>query len=355
MWTGAFGVPYLPVTYGRCGVGVMRPNVDTLVVEPAAPQPGVFTRRGPLRFPARLGRSAAPGARVFWLLLTCVTTAMVPSTAWAEGKEASPKGYPPCLEKADDAAVAAARGAFEAGKAAFNEADYPRAILYWEDAFRRDCSAVLLLKNLARAYEAHGQHAEAAVALRTYLERAPEAEDKAELEAQLRDIDAKIAAATSPPPGPAPAARPSPSPSPASRANSSTEDASASEDGPDLTSDAETESPPNTTKVLAGVVAGTGAALAMVSAVFWFDANAQERKANEVCPERGACSSPEATRLGNEAIDSKQRWAIVGGVGGALVAGGIIWYLAAPSEAEDGGFTPELGPNYAGVTWTSGF
>lgn len=337
----------------------MRPIVGTFVVKPAAPMRRPFFLRGPSLFLAELPRSvdrATTWPRVIAMLVTWMTIAFFPAAGWANTHTA--KEYPPCTEKADDAAVQAARGAFEAGKAAFNETDYPRAILYWEDAFRRDCSAVLLLKNLARAYEAHAQYPEAAVALRTYLTRAPDAEDKAELEAQLQAIEAKIAdTKAKQPPGPAPssATRPATSASHAGHNGTPDANATASESPEEFATESPAESPTNTSKVVAGVIAGTGAAVAMASAVFWFDANAQEKKANEVCPVREECTSPEATRLGNEAIDDQQRWAIVGGVGAALVAGGIIWYLAAPSEADDAGLSPQLGPDYAGVTWTSGF
>ncbi len=123
--------------------------------------------------------------------------------AWAQetGASTTAPSYPACTTAADEAALQAARGAFEAGKAAFNEADYGRAIVYWEDAFRRDCSASLLLKNLGRAYEANGQFAHAVVALTTFLEREPNAEDRAELEAQIAGLKNRAPAAA-----PAPAA-----------------------------------------------------------------------------------------------------------------------------------------------------
>ena len=70
-----------------------------------------------------------------------------------------------------DSDVTAAKGAFQAGNVSFNEADYDRAILYWEDAYRRDCTATLLLQHLGRAYEGLGNLEQAVIALRTI--RAP--------------------------------------------------------------------------------------------------------------------------------------------------------------------------------------
>ena len=82
-----------------------------------------------------------------------------------------PTRYPECTHEASEADLTAAKAAFQAGNVSFNEADYPRAILYWEDAFRRDCTAHPLLLNLARAYELNAQKRKAVVALETYLKR----------------------------------------------------------------------------------------------------------------------------------------------------------------------------------------
>ena len=95
------------------------------------------------------------------------------------------KQYAECAREATDTDVTAAKGAFQAGNASFEEADYPRAIVYWEDAYRRDCSAHGMLLNLARAYELNGNKPQAVVALRTYLQRVPSA-DKEKIEARLK-------------------------------------------------------------------------------------------------------------------------------------------------------------------------
>src|SRR5690606_6759565 len=89
-----------------------------------------------------------------------------------------PKPYPACDREPTAAEINGAKGAYGAGQASFNEADYGRAILYWEDAFRRDCTASKLLLNLARAYELSSKKDHAVLALETYLERRPEAPDR---------------------------------------------------------------------------------------------------------------------------------------------------------------------------------
>ena len=55
----------------------------------------------------------------------------------------------------------------------FDENDYPTAIQYFRDAYRRDCTKYELLNIISRAYELKGDKPEAINALETYLKRAP--------------------------------------------------------------------------------------------------------------------------------------------------------------------------------------
>ena len=103
--------------------------------------------------------------------------------------EDEPKPYPECAKAPSEVETAAAKGAYQAGNASFDEADYPRAITYWEDAYRRDCTANLLLKNLARAYELYGQKRQAVVALETYLVREPSSSDKDQIQRRIEVLD----------------------------------------------------------------------------------------------------------------------------------------------------------------------
>src|SRR5690349_15710384 len=87
--------------------------------------------------------------------------------------------YPVCGARApapDD--VAAAKKTYELGNRYLGEADYDRAINYYRDAYRTDCTAHKLLGYIARAYELKGDRSEAVRALELYLERAPKADDR---------------------------------------------------------------------------------------------------------------------------------------------------------------------------------
>ena len=105
--------------------------------------------------------------------------------ASARMASAQAKPYPECTAEPTEGDVAAAKGAFQAGQASFNEADYARAITYWEDAYRRDCTAHALLLNLARAYELGGDKEQAVEALQTYLARKPESPQKDQINRRI--------------------------------------------------------------------------------------------------------------------------------------------------------------------------
>lgn len=110
-------------------------------------------------------------------------------SAFAEGEV---KAYPVCSEGPSESDTSAARGAYEAGQVSFHEADYDRALLYWEDAFRRDCTAVKLLLNIARAYELSSDLKSAVNALRTYAERRPDAPDISSVQKRIQKLQEHI-------------------------------------------------------------------------------------------------------------------------------------------------------------------
>src|SRR6476659_9216277 len=112
------------------------------------------------------------------------------SSLGAAAEETHP--YVDCTHEASEADVTAAKAAFQAGNVSFNEADYPRAILYWEDAFRRDCSAHPLLLNLARAYELNGQKQQAVIALETFLQREPNTTERAQIQRRIEVLKKQI-------------------------------------------------------------------------------------------------------------------------------------------------------------------
>src|SRR4051812_40448052 len=186
--------------------------------------------------------------------------------------------YPECTHEASDADLTAAKAAFQAGNVSFNEADYPRAILYWEDAFRRDCSAHPLLLNLARAYELNGQKQQAVTALETFLEREPNSSESAQIQRRIevlkKQIDTERAAAVPATVAPTtgnPAQTPATAPPPAQNTVVLSEH-------------------PKSKSVLPLVVAGVGGAMFIVGGLVFLDASKKVKNFEEICgPKHNQC------------------------------------------------------------------
>lgn len=251
--------------------------------------------------------------------------------------------YPPCLTEPDDAATAAAKGAFQAGNAAFQESDYNRAILYWEDAFRRACTADAMLKNLARAYELNNQPEQALIALKTYVKRAPGKDDLPAVERRIDTLEAKLA-----PPAPEPSSGSDPDLDPVT-----------------LPTEASSLGPPEETDAGVGersitplIVGGVGLAALGVGLGFWLDATSRRDDAVRECGvERSEdCQIPEFQTAGNRAVEDQQMWTFINIGTGALAVAGVIWYFAQDDGSEqETVLAPAIAPGYAGVQLSGSF
>jgi tetratricopeptide (TPR) repeat protein len=226
--------------------------------------------------------------------------------------------------------MAAAKGAFEAGNAAFNEADYPRAITYWEDAYRRDCTAHPMLRNLARAYELDGQYAKAILALETFLQRQPNSEDDVSIPRRIEALRKKLAEeqaqAESQKAEPAPVAPPPPEPPP--------------------------PAPKMERSPVPLYVAAGGALVGVVGGALWYPAYSTLQEIADECPDRGRDMVCPRAAEGNQARSDVTLWGIVGGVGAAVAVTGVVWYFL-QDEQPVTGLVTELGPGYAGLRYAA--
>lgn len=279
-------------------------------------------------------------------LASCVTVATLLASGLVHAEEA--KQYPQCSHEPTETDLTAAKGAFQAGNASFDEADYPRAIVYWEDAYRRDCTAHALLLNLARAYELNSKKPQAVVALQTYLARVPASPDKDKIQKRLEVIQKQIdadkaqaAAASAQPAAPVAAAPAAPSP--------------AAPSPPAEEPDSGGKRP-----ILPLVVAGAGAGIAVVGTVLYATGRSDLSKAEDKCPDRQCSGDPSAAEDGNSA----RKRVTLGGtltVTGILVAGGgLVWYFLSPKSAPPAAqtarvLTPVAAPNYLGLSYSGAF
>jgi tetratricopeptide (TPR) repeat protein len=247
--------------------------------------------------------------------------------------------YAECTHEASEADLTAAKAAFQAGNVSFNEADYPRAILYWEDAFRRDCSAHPLLLNLARAYELNGQKQQAVIALETFLQREPNTTERAPiqrrievLKKQLETEQAAVPVAAPPPPTATPAQPPPPQQQPVALKDH-----------------------PKSNKVVPLVVAGAGAALFVVGGLIYLDGAKKVKDYEEQCGTNHKQCPTEIVKPANEAAKKETTGGVIALIGLPVLAGGLIWYFVASSSGKSALVTPAVGPGYAGLALNGGF
>lgn len=261
----------------------------------------------------RVFSPAGPRPRFFFrALLPALLLTGLPAVASAEEPT---KSYPECGREPTDAEVQAAKGAFDAGNASFNEADYTRAIDYWEDAFRRDCTANPLLLNLARAYELAGRKRQAVVALETYLTRKPSSGEKDQITRRVEVLKKKIAEEDA-----------------AAAAAPTTNNGTGTTTQPGTTPLPPPEKEPQTprAKRSAGpwIVIGIGGAATIVGAIGYVSNKQKMDDAAAKCGDggRGMCTNDQAVIDGNEARKGLTTSGIVMGVGAAAVVGGFVWW-----------------------------
>jgi tetratricopeptide (TPR) repeat protein len=248
------------------------------------------------------------------------------------------KTFAECTRSPSESDVAAAKGAFEAGQVSFHEADYDRAILYWEDAFRRDCTALLLLVNLARAYELSGQRAHAVASLETYLERRPNAAERDQILRRIEGLQRQLdrerdEAAAAAPPEP--------------------------EEGPPAPATVVDEGTGTTDSYWPLVVAGSGVAVGIAGAVLWGANQSTINRSIDRCTEisRGEYECPDQVAEDARAAQRRRNAGIGVTLGGAALAlGGAVTYFVLNSQSrQSAGLTPSVGPGFAGLTYAGAF
>lgn len=262
------------------------------------------------------------------------------------------KSYPDCGREPTDAEVAAAKGAFQAGNASFNEADYARAIDYWEDAYRRDCTANPLLLNLARAYELAGRKRQAVVSLETFLAREPNSGEKDQINRRIEVLKKKIAeedAAASSAPGPINGGGVTPPPS------------GGNQPVPVEPSSDQAKRSPGP-----WILIGVGGAAVIVGTIGIIGNKKKVDDANDECGGNRNMCPFEVAKRGNDARTALNASAVITGAGGLLIGGGVVWYILDSQRVERANqalstrplrarLTPVVGPGVAGLSVSGAF
>lgn len=269
----------------------------------------------------------------FWL--TGATLCVSAHAAAQEGKV-----FPECTRSPSESDISAAKGAFEAGQVSFQEADYARAILYWEDAFRRDCTALALLLNLSRAYELAGAKLDAISALETYLERRPHATDREQISRRIDVLKRQLEEERS---------QEEPSPPPTSEPPS--------EEPAPVAAPIHDPGTPSMRPVWPLVVAGTGLATGVIGTVLWTTNQSSLDSAYGECRRVGdddyVCPHDSITQDANAA--RRDRNIGIGlTIGGSLIAvGGTVAYFVLRNQPKQTAvLTPSVGPGFAGLSYS---
>ncbi|MCU0686390.1 MAG: hypothetical protein MUF34_29785 [Polyangiaceae bacterium] len=243
----------------------------------------------------------------------------------------------------------AAKGLFAAGRQAYEEGEYRRAIRYWRDSFDLDCNAVLILRNLANAYERARNLRGAIASLEAYLVRKPEADDAPTVRRRIENLRRELETAPPPPPEASASAPPLASAAPASSARSPS----------GVTTYRDTAGPgPGPWP---WVLTGAGGVAAAAGIYFFVDGKSKSSSAFEDCGRTNDCPNQQLVDRGNEGRTRQAiGWGLMGG-GAALVAGGLTWYfLSAPKHSSGATnaaslsktglwLMPALGPGYGGL------
>lgn len=279
-----------------------------------------------------------------------------------------------CNRTATQEDVELAKGAHQTARQFYERAEYAKAIQYWRDVFNLDCNAVGTLLNIANAYEKLGDRQNAIFALEAYIKRNPEAADAQKIKVKIENLKGLLQGQ----PGPSASASAAPPPPPSGSA-------AASSSAP---------IPPPPVKpygVAPWVTVGVGGAAVVAGGILLplglttikglqiTDGSSGEgcrpvtpgtngtgTLSNEPTGE-WVCTSKELADQANSAKSQVLIGKIALGVGGAALAGGLVWEFlfnkpvqkAAPASDDKAAgkihFSPVLGPGVSGATITGSF
>jgi hypothetical protein len=284
----------------------------------------------------------------YWASWTLIAGLALPalSAAQPNPEDTAPPTPPATSGGQVDACVApspedteAAKRAFRDGQSSFSEGDYAHAAELWRWAYERDCTAHALLLNLAMAQELLGRPDLAIESLSRFDRSLPDSPYVAANQKRIARLERAPVAAVRPRRELPKACPPAPPPVPATQL----------------------AAPAGRSWLPLGVALG-GAAATLVGGAFYLEARHAASGADEACGGRASqCDNLGAVVDGERARARAQTAGWITGVGLGTLAGGLVWHLATPGEAEGApaaasksiGMT--LGGNVLGLSLSGGF
>ncbi len=166
---------------------------------------------------------------------------------------------------------------YDLGNNAYQTSNYTDAIKYWKDAYKRDCSAHKLLKNLGKAYEADAQYAAAVEVYKMYRTRGgPKGEELDLIDQKIGNLSKKIPDGTGTTPTTTTTATDT---STAPTTTATVVPTSTASVAPTTTT---TMAPPSQGPgVVPWIIVGGGGALVLVGGVLWLSGNSKLNKASD--------------------------------------------------------------------------
>jgi len=302
-----------------------------------------------------------PSPRKTLLVLSLVGIAVaVPALAQ------QPSSYPAACEasKVSKGDVDRAHTVFLSGKGFLDEANYDKAISYFKDAYSIDCSVHGILPIIATAYERKGDKAEAIRALEEYVKRAPTASDREIIERRMKNLRDQLAqehpTATATVPTATSTAGTAPT---GTGTTAATVEPTATGTTTAPTSTVSTGGP-SQHSLLPWVVVGVGAAAAITGGIIFGIGSSDVSSAEKFCPTHDTCTNASARDQGNRGRGEETAGIVVGAIGIAGVAGGLVWHFVEPQSPGPGmggsgsaatrpaapHVLPEVKPGYAGLS-----
>lgn len=261
------------------------------------------------------------------LLLAAATS--VP--AFAQPPSSAARRYPAACTDVAPAESDRAHTLYQAGKAYYDDANYDAAITQFIEAYKKDCTKHDLLIIISRAYELKAERPAAVDALEEYLRRVPNSPDAQQHKTRIGNLRKQIAAQPAPP----------------------------------VASAVPTQEPPSEVQehtAAPWIVVGLGGAAVVAGVVVLATAPS--------LPENCFASTKTCTMMPGEPqadFDDRQKragasqtqptvGAVVLGIGGALVVGGLLWHFLEPTGPVEKTakakprVEPRVGPGFAGLS-----
>jgi len=278
-------------------------------------------------------------------VVSIATILVVPVLAHSSSTTTYP---PPCdAAKVSKSDSDRAHTVFLSGKQYLDESNYDKAISYFNDAYSSDCSVHGILPIIATAFERRGDRAEAVRALEEYARRAPNASDREVIDRRIRNLKDQIAREAPPPPSAS--ALPPPPPPPSASAVPEPPSAAPPEPPPPPAAEQGTKSG---TGVGPWVLVGVGGAAVVTGIVVYAVGAGAISSAQSACGGQRKSCSPSVASQGNGGRTAEDVGGVVGGVGLAAVAAGVVWKLVGSggsSASTSASISPVFAPGYVGL------